>query len=104
MDVKAGQAEAFVAGYARRPDPALRVALVYGNDEGMIAERGRMLASAVCDDLTDAFRVVELSSAKLKDDPARLVDDFQSLSMIGGRRVVRVRPVGDEASAAVEAV
>jgi DNA polymerase-3 subunit delta len=104
MEVKAGQAEAFVAGYARKPDPSLRVALVYGNDEGMIAERGRTLAGAVCDDLTDAFRVVELTGAQLKDDPARLADNFQSLSLIGGRRVVRVRPAGDEAAAAVEAV
>ncbi len=104
MDIKAGQSESFVAGYARKPDPALRVAVLYGNDEGMVAERGRALAQAVCADLTDAFRVVELTGAQIKDDPARLADEFQSLSLIGGRRVVRVRPAGDEATAAVETV
>ncbi|TXL73007.1 DNA polymerase III subunit delta [Vineibacter terrae] len=104
MDIKAGQSEAFVAGYVRKPDPALRVALIYGNDEGMIAERGRTLAQAVCPDLGDAFRAVELSGAQLKDDPARLGDEFQSLSLIGGRRVVRVRPAGDESVDAVQTV
>jgi hypothetical protein len=44
VEIKAGQAESFVTGYARKPDPALRVALLYGNDEGMVAERGRVLA------------------------------------------------------------
>lgn len=104
MDIKTGQAEAFVTGYARKPDPALRVALIYGNDEGMIAERGRRLAMAICAELGDAFRVVELTGGQLKDDPARLADEFQSLSLIGGRRVVRVRPAGDEVVAAVETV
>ncbi len=104
MDVKAAQSESFVAGYLRKPDPALRVALIYGNDEGMVAERGRALAQSICSDLTDAFRVVELTGPHLKDDPARLADEFQSLSLIGGRRVVRVRPAGDESSSAVEAV
>jgi DNA polymerase-3 subunit delta len=102
MDIKAGQAESFAAGYARKPDPALRVVLLYGNDEGMIAERARVLAQAICPDLTDAFRVVELTGAQIKDDPARLADEFQSLSLVGGRRVVRVRPAGEEAADAVE--
>lgn len=104
MDIKAAQSESFVAGYLRKPDPALRVVLVYGNDEGMVAERGRTLAQALCPDLTDAFRVVELSGAQIKDDAARLADEFQSLSLIGGRRVVRVRPAGDESTRAVEVV
>jgi DNA polymerase-3 subunit delta len=104
MEVKAGQAEAFVAGFVRKPDTSMRVVLTYGNDDGMIAERGRVLAQSVCADLTDAFRVVELSGAQLKDDTARLADEFQSMSLIGGRRVVRVRPAGDEITAAVEAV
>ncbi len=96
MDIKAGQAAAFVTSYVRQPNTALRVALCYGNDEGLIAERARMLAQAVCPDLTDAFRAVELSGSQIEDDPARLADEFQALSLIGGRRVVRVRPAGDK--------
>lgn len=104
MDIKAGSAESFVAGYLRTPDPRLRVVLLYGADDGMVAERGRVLAQAICSDLADAFRVVELSGAQVKDDPARLADEFQSLSMLGGRRVVRVRPAGDDSTAAAAAV
>jgi DNA polymerase-3 subunit delta len=104
VDIKAGQSATFVTNYARAPNAALRVALCYGNDEGLIAERARLLAQAICPDLTDAFRVVELAGSHLKDDPARLADEFQALSLIGGRRVVRVRPAGDEIVAAVRTV
>ncbi|MBL8675562.1 MAG: DNA polymerase III subunit delta, partial [Rhodospirillales bacterium] len=104
MEIKGGQAQAFVAGYARKPDPKLRVALVYGNDEGLVAERARALAQAVCPDLSDAFQVVELAGDRVEDDPARLLDEFQSISMLGGRRVVRVRPAGDGVVDAVAAV
>src|SRR6185503_19779151 len=50
----------------------------------------------------DPFRVVEVTAAQLKDDPARLADEFAALSMIGGRRVVRVRPADDDTVAALE--
>jgi len=104
MEIKAAQAEAFLRGYAKKPDAALRAVLLFGSDDGLVAERGKALALSVCPDLADPFRVVDIGGDALKQDPARLADEFQSMSLMGGRRVVRVRPAGEECLAAVEAL
>ncbi|MEO8560243.1 MAG: DNA polymerase III subunit delta [Rhodospirillales bacterium] len=97
MKIATGSADRFVA----KPDPKIRAVLIYGPDEGMVGERGRALAKTVCEDLGDAFRVVELSGANFKDDPARLADEVQAISLMGGRRVIRVRPAGDDSVTAL---
>ncbi|MBV9836206.1 MAG: DNA polymerase III subunit delta [Alphaproteobacteria bacterium] len=104
MEIKAGQAEAFLRGYAKKPDAAIRAVLLYGSDDGLVAERGKALALSICPELNDPFRVVDIGGDALKQDPARLADEFQSMSLMGGRRVVRVRPAGEECLAAVEAL
>src|SRR5262249_18499385 len=83
-------------------DPKVRAVLVYGNDEGLIAERAAQLAKSVCADLKDPFRVVDIGGDALKGDPARLADEFGAMSLMGGRRVIRGRPAGEEPEAALE--
>ena len=63
---------------------------------GLIAERALALAKTVCEDLKDPFRVVDIGGDALKGDPARLADEFGAMSLMGGRRVIRVRPAGEE--------
>ena len=92
MKIAAAAAERVLA----KPDPTLRAILVYGPDEGLVAERGRKATQAVCPDLADAFRVVDIPGSALKDDGARLADELAAISLMGGRRVVRVRPAGEE--------
>ncbi len=91
MKIEARQAEAFL----KKPDPKIRGVVVYGNDDGLIAERALQLAKTVCEDLKDPFRVVDIAGEALKGDPARLADEFGAMSLMGGRRVIRVRPAGD---------
>ena len=98
MKIEPRQAEAFL----RKPDPRIRGVVIYGNDDGLIAERAVALARTVCDDLKDPFRVIDISGEALKNDPARLADEFGAMSMLGGRRVIRVRPAGEESVAALE--
>jgi DNA polymerase-3 subunit delta len=82
-----------LAAFIRRPDPACQAALLYGADGGLVRERAEAIARTVVDDLTDPFRVAELSGEALADDPARLADEAAAIAMTGGRRVVRVRQV-----------
>jgi DNA polymerase III subunit delta len=91
MIVKAHEAERFVA---KPPDKMIAV-LVFGPDQGLVRERAEMLAKTIVPDLNDAFRVSELDDAALSGDPARLADEAASISMLGGRRVVRVRSAGN---------
>ena len=82
MKIEPRQVEAFL----KKPDPRIRGVVVYGNDEGLIAERAMTLAKTVCEDLKDPFRVVDIAGDVLKADPARLADEFGALSLMGGRR------------------
>lgn len=98
MKIEPRQVEAFL----KKPDSRIRGVVIYGNDDGLVAERAVTLAKAVCEDLNDPFRVVDIAGEVLKHDPARLADEFGAMSMMGGRRVVRVRPAGEESVAALE--
>src|SRR5690349_18370949 len=98
VKIEARQAEAFL----KKPDPKIRGVVIYGNDEGLIAERAAQLAKTVCEDLKDPFRVVDIAGDALKADPARLADEFGAMSLMGGRRVIRVRPAGEESANALE--
>ncbi|MBS0540763.1 MAG: DNA polymerase III subunit delta [Proteobacteria bacterium] len=98
MKIEPRQAEAFL----KKPDPKIRAVVIYGNDDGLIAERATQLAKTVCEDLKDPFRVIDIAGEALKHDPARLADEFSAMSLMGGRRVIRVRPAGEESAEALE--
>lgn len=94
MKLKPRDIDAFI----RKPDPAAQAILLYGPDQGLVQERTRLLIKTVLDDVNDPFRLADLSEADLKSDPARLADEAAAISMMGGRRVVRVRGGGDTLS------
>ncbi len=87
MEVKAAAAERFIGNLPG----SLMAALVFGPDQGLVRERATAIAKTVLPDLNDPFRVAELDESVIESDPARLWDEAAALSMIGGRRVVRVR-------------
>jgi len=91
VKLAAGRVEAFL----RRPDPEIRAILLYGPDAGLVRERAETVARTICPDLRDPFRVAELTAATLIGDPARLADEAAQISLMGGRRVIRVREAGD---------
>jgi DNA polymerase-3 subunit delta len=86
--------------FLKAPDRRVRAVLIYGPDEGLVRERAERLIRTVLDDLHDPFRLGELSGDGLRQDPAALADEARALALTGGRRVVRVRPAGDQATPA----
>jgi DNA polymerase-3 subunit delta len=87
-----------VEGFLRRPDPDIRAVLLYGPDAGLVRERADALGKTIAPDLHDPFRVADLTGAVLAADPARLYDEAAQISLMGGRRLVRVRDTGDAQS------
>ncbi len=86
-----------IASFLRDPGPA-RVVLLYGEDTGLIRERAAALVQAVIGVADDPFRLAT---------PARAADlpiEAASGSLVGGRRVVRLSDVGEEAREPVAAV
>ena len=88
--------------FAAQPPKDLRAALVFGPDAGLVQERAEKLMLAVVADLADPFNVADLGESVLAADPARLSDEAQAISMMGGRRVVRVRGAGNGLAALFE--
>ena len=84
-----------IAAFVNKPDPAVRVILVYGPDAGLVSERAAHLAKLAVPDLNDPFRVTVLAAADLADDSARLHDEMASMSLGGGRRLVRIQSPGE---------
>ncbi len=93
-----------IESFLKRPDPDVRAVLVYGPDAGLVSERGAVICRHVVDNLDDPFNVARLDEADISQDPARLADEMQSRSLMGGRRVVRVRSAGAGFAKAIEAL
>ncbi len=87
---KAGEVEAFL----NRPDFAFSLVLFYGPDTGLVAERSQKLAKAFGVDPADPFSAVTLSADEIEKDIGRLYDEANTLSLLGGKRLVRVRGAG----------
>jgi len=85
-----------IEGFIKKPEAKALAILVYGPDEGLIRERLDILTRNVVADIHDPFNVAEFSADALKENPARLMDEAQSISMLGGRRVIRVRDASDD--------
>ena len=88
-----------LSAFLAKPDAAIRAALFYGPDAGLVRERADRLATAIVPDRRDAFRIADLAAAAFAADPARLHDEAAALSLSGGRRLVRVRDAGDSVGA-----
>ena len=84
-----------IDSYVKKPPAEAMAILVYGPDEGLIRERLDLLTKSVVADIRDPFNVVEFTADQLKENPSRLMDEAQSISMLGGRRVIRVRDAAD---------
>ena len=98
MKIQPRQIESFIA----KPDPAVRVILVYGPDEGKMRDRAARLGRGVVADLNDPFNVATLNAAILSDDPARLNDEANAMSMMGGARLIRVEGAEDKIAPALK--
>ena len=89
--IKPASADGFLAS----ADPSVRVVLVYGPDEGLVAERAARFVKAVTGASDDPFSHVRLVMSVIADDPARLADEAHAVPLFGGRRVISVRFSGN---------
>lgn len=89
--------------FVKSPDPAARVILVYGPDDGLMRERAKIMGRTVVADLNDPFNAVTLTAAQWLDDPARVNDEASALSMMGGARLIRVEGADDKITPLVKA-
>ncbi|WP_373088236.1 DNA polymerase III subunit delta [Sneathiella sp.] len=98
MEIAGGRFPAFL----KSPDKKIRIFLLFGPDEGLVRERARALCLTVVETLDDPFSYSEIDAGDLSGDPARLMDEVTSLSMMGGERVVRLRSANNNSKGYIE--
>ena len=82
--------------FLTKPDPAIRCVLLYGRDGGVVRERANQLAAKVTKRPDDPFDVALLTDGDLDSDGARLEGELSAQSLMGGRRLVRLRLSADK--------
>jgi DNA polymerase-3 subunit delta len=85
--------------FISRPDAAIRAALIYGRDSGVVRDRGHALAAKLVPNPDDPFDVAILTEQDLADDGGRLEGELAAQSLMGGRRLVRLRMTAEKPAA-----
>jgi DNA polymerase-3 subunit delta len=84
--------------FLTQPGKGVRAALIYGRDRGVVHERGDVLAKATTEDPNDPFNVSLLTETDLDGDAGKLADELSAQSLMGGRRLVRLKLTAEKAS------
>jgi DNA polymerase-3 subunit delta len=77
------------------PPAGTRAAVIHGRDLGVVRERAQVLAGAVAARPDDPFDVAILSESDMAGEEGRLEGELMAYSMMGGRRLVRLRISGE---------
>ncbi len=88
--------------FIERPDPGKPVVLVFGPDAGLVRERVDALIKASVDDPSDPFALARLGDAELAANPARIIEEADTVPMFGGKRAVWVKPGARNIASVVE--
>lgn len=65
--------------------------LVYGPEAIVVRSRFEIIAKKIVKDLSDGFLVSNLNEEKLENDNALLADEFYSIPMFGGRKLIIIK-------------
>lgn len=77
------------------PQAGIRAALIYGRDTGVVRDRANALAGKVAERPDDPFDVSLLTDGDIDGDAGRLEGELAAQSLMGGRRLVRLKFSGD---------
>jgi len=81
--------------YFKTPDVSVKCVLLFGSNEGMIADLAQKFVLSVASDINDAFQVSVLEADAVEKDIGRLFGEYNAASLMGGRRVVWLKDVNN---------
>ncbi|MGB3335785.1 MAG: DNA polymerase III subunit delta [Devosia sp.] len=83
-----------VGRFLARPDLTEGIFLAYGPDAGLVRETAQRLIRQLSGDDPEAASVVTLDGTEVDADPSILAVEARTMSLFGGKRIVRVRGAG----------
>ncbi len=91
-----------IPAQVKKLSPQYQAVLVFGPDEGLVRERATLIARQVVEDLQDPFLIANIDPEQLKSEPGILGDEAAAISMMGGRRVIRVEGAAENTTKAAQ--
>lgn len=83
-----------VARFLVRPDLSEGIFLAYGPDAGLVRETAQKLIRHFSGDDPHSVSIVTLDGSEVDADPSILAVEAKTISLFGGKRIVRVRGAG----------
>ncbi|MDJ0922438.1 MAG: hypothetical protein QNI84_15015 [Henriciella sp.] len=80
--------------FAKRPDAACKLALVFGDDEGVVADTANALIASW--QKAAPATVLTLEEDDVKRDPVTLFDALEAQSLLGDATIIRIRTKGEK--------
>lgn len=77
-------------------------ACFFGPDFGIVQELSEKTAKIIVPNLHDEFTVIKLTPAKLKEIPTILIDEGNSTSFLGGRKLIWLKDADNNSLSAIE--
>lgn len=94
-----------IENYIKNIDSAkIAGCLLYGAEESVIKRRFSDIAKKIVDDLSDDFLVSNISKERLSNDKSAIYDEFFSISMIGGRKLITIKEVDSNVSQIIKSL
>lgn len=90
MKLQGNSAERF----AKKPDPACQFALIFGEDEGVVADTAAHLIKSW--NKQTPSTVLTLDEDEIKREPATLFDALEAVSLLGDGTIIRIRTKGEK--------
>lgn len=90
-----------IQSFVQNPPQAMAVILVYGPDYGLMKDRTKTIGGKLVPDLNDPFNVSDIDLDTL-EDVSKIIDEANTVSMMGGSRLVRVRGGSDKLTATLK--
>jgi DNA polymerase III subunit delta len=78
-----------VESYLKSPPRGISAILLFGNDAGLVSERAQALAKTLAAQTNPPGDVLRLDDTDLETDPDRIVVELSTVSMFGGRKIIR---------------
>lgn len=102
MKIQANQVEAYIKNIANQK---LAGCLLFGNDQPSVNRHFLNIANKICPNLNDDFLVADLTNQRIKEEGEQIIfDEFFSLAMLGGRKLILIRDVEKSCSKAIESL
>ena len=81
--------------FIKKPDTKYRAVVIYGSNEGLVAEYTNSFIKSISPDIFDPFLTAYFEMDKILSDRAGFIAEYNAQSLMGGRRVIIVKDADD---------